>query len=73
MLVEALARDGLDIPVTQARASAATLGGIEDGCTAVSPGALLYGLSPVEPGLASLTGLRPVRAMSISDATRAVE
>lgn len=61
-LVEALARDGLAIPVTQARASAALLGGIEDGCTAVSPGALLYGLSPVEPGLATPTGLRPVLA-----------
>lgn len=61
-LVEALVRDGLDIPITQARASAALLAGIDDGCTAVSPGALLYGLSPVEPGLASPTGLRPVLA-----------
>ena len=61
-LVEALARDGLAIPITQARASAALLAGIEDCCTAVSPGALIYGLSPVEPGLASPTGLRPVLA-----------
>jgi alanine racemase len=61
-LVEALARDGLAIPITQARASAALLAGIEDDCTAVSPGALIYGLSPVEPGLASPTGLRPVLA-----------
>jgi alanine racemase len=62
-LVEALARDGLAIPITQARASAALLARVEDDCcTAVSPGALIYGLSPVEPGLASPTGLRPVLA-----------
>jgi alanine racemase len=61
-LVAALARDGLDVPVTQARASAALLTGITDRCTAVSPGALLYGLAPTDPGLADLPGLRPVMA-----------
>jgi alanine racemase len=61
-LAKGLARDGLVIPVTQARASAALLAGIEDDCTAVSPGALLYGLSPVDAGLVSLPGLRPVLA-----------
>jgi alanine racemase len=59
-LVAGLARNGLAIPITQARASAALLAGIEDRCTAVSRGALLYGLSPVEAELVSPTGLRPV-------------
>lgn len=61
-LVSALAKDGLLIPVTQARASAALLTGIEDRCTAVSPGGLLYGLAPVNPGLADTSALRPVMA-----------
>jgi alanine racemase len=61
-LVAALARDGLAIPVTQARASAALLAGVEDRCTAISPGGLLYGLSPVKPGLADIPPLRPVMA-----------
>ncbi len=59
-LVTGLADAGLTIPITQARASAALLTGIEDGCSAVSPGALLYGLSPVNPGLADISALRPV-------------
>ena len=61
-LVAALARDGLVIPVTQASASAALLTGIADRCTAVSPGALLYGLAPIERGLTSLPDLQPVMA-----------
>jgi len=61
-LVQALASDGVVIPITQARASAAVLTAIEDGCSAVSPGALLYGLSPVAPDLAAATGLTPVLA-----------
>lgn len=61
-LIKNLARDGLEIPITQARASAALLAGIEDGCTAVSPGALIHGLSPVEPNVGSARGLRPVLA-----------
>lgn len=61
-LVAALARDGLAIPVTQAGASSALLAGIADRCTAVSPGALLYGLAPMERGLTSLPDLRPVMA-----------
>lgn len=59
-LATGLADAGLTIPITQARASAALLTGIEDGCSAVSPGALLYGLSPVNPGLADNSALRPV-------------
>ena len=61
-LLAALARDGLAIPVTQASASAALLAGITDRCTAVSPGALLYGLAPVDAGLVELPDLRPVMA-----------
>jgi alanine racemase len=61
-LVAALARDGLSIPVTQASASAALLAGIVDRCTAVSPGAFLYGLAPIDNGLAQLPDLRPVMA-----------
>jgi alanine racemase len=60
-LVAALAKDGLTIPMTQARASAALLAGLEDGCTAVSPGSLLYGVSPVR-GLGEIAALRPVMA-----------
>jgi alanine racemase len=59
-LVAKLATAGLTIPVTQARASAALLAGIEDSCTAVSPGAFLYGLSPLVPGIADTSALRPV-------------
>ena len=59
-LVARLAKAGLTIPITQARASAALLSGIEDLCSAVSPGAMLYGLSPVSPGLADTSALRPV-------------
>lgn len=61
-LVAELAAAGLSIPVTQARASAALLAGIDDNCTAVSPGALLYGLSPVDADLADRSALRPVMA-----------
>lgn len=61
-LVAVLARDGLAIPVTQASASAALLAGITDQCTAVSPGAFLYGLAPVDADLVDLPDLRPVMA-----------
>ncbi|MGI9476696.1 MAG: alanine racemase, partial [Hyphomicrobiaceae bacterium] len=59
-LIAGLTRQGLAVPMTQARASAALLAGIEDSCTAVSPGAFLYGLSPLDPGLADTAALRPV-------------
>lgn len=61
-LVAALEGDGLTIPVTQARASAAIVTGIEDRCTAVCPGGILYGNSPVEGGLGDRAGFRPVMA-----------
>jgi alanine racemase len=59
-LVAGLANAGLTIPITQARASGALLASIEDSCTAVSPGALLFGLSPLVPGIADTSALRPV-------------
>ena len=58
-LVAALAKKGLSIPVTQARASAAIVAGIDDDCTAVCPGALLYGNTPVK-GVGDASGFRPV-------------
>lgn len=44
-LIDDLARDGLQIPVTQVRASNGILEQLKDRCTAVSPGALLYGMT----------------------------
>jgi alanine racemase len=38
------------------------LTGIVDQCSAVSPGALLYGLAPINPGLVALPALSPVMA-----------
>lgn len=60
-LVGTLARDGLTIPFTQARASAAIVAGIEDSCTAVCPGGILYGNSPVK-GIGDASAFRPVMA-----------
>ena len=59
-LIAKLERSGLQVPVTQSRASAALLAGLQDRCSAVSPGAMLYGLSPVDPELADASGLQPV-------------
>ena len=61
-LVRALATDGIEIPVTQAMASTCLLAGLTDHCTAVCPGHLLYGLSPLAPGVADMAGFRPVLA-----------
>ncbi|MDD9903159.1 MAG: alanine racemase [Rhodospirillaceae bacterium] len=51
---------GLDIPVTQAVASANLMVGHMDGSNAICPGALLYGLSAVNPDLAPIEPFRPV-------------
>ena len=51
---------GLDIPVTQAVASANLMVGHMDGSNAICPGALLYGLPAVNPDLASIGPYRPV-------------
>jgi len=51
---------GLDIPVTQAVASANLMVGHMDGSNAICPGALLYGLGAVDPDLAPIGPYRPV-------------
>ena len=58
-LVATLTQEGLTIPITQARASAAIVAGIEDSCTAVCPGGILYGNSPVK-GIGDASAYRPV-------------
>lgn len=60
-LIAALADKGLEVPVTQARASSCVLAGLEDQCNAVCMGHAFYGLSPYgEDGIADLSRLRPV-------------
>ena len=59
-LLEELAADGIEIPITQAQASASIVTGIPDACTAICPGHALYGLSPVDATLESRAQLRPV-------------
>ncbi|PPR63713.1 MAG: Alanine racemase 1 [Alphaproteobacteria bacterium MarineAlpha4_Bin2] len=59
-LNERLRENGLEIPVTQAVASANLMVGHMDGSNAICPGALLYGLSAVNPDLANIEPFRPV-------------
>jgi alanine racemase len=59
-LVEALAVGGLDIEVTQALSSAGLLAGLDDGCTAVCPGHVLYGLPATAPEAVDHSAFRPV-------------
>ena len=59
-LIARLRDDGVDIPVTQAVASSNLMVGYMDGCNAISPGHLLYGLPSVEPDLAPIAPFRPV-------------
>jgi alanine racemase len=59
-LREALARDRLLPPITQARSSAGILAGLEDGCNAVCPGHALYGLPAAAPEIVDASALRPV-------------
>ena len=59
-LVAALAAAGMGFPVTQAKNSACLLAGLKDRCTAVSPGHLLYGLSPGAADLFDTSAFRPV-------------
>ena len=60
-LLRTLKASGFDIPVTQARASACLLGGLDDSCNAINPGAMLYGRSPLQTGLSDIeVHLRPV-------------
>lgn len=59
-LNDRLREGGLDIPVTQAVASANLMVGHMDGSNSICPGALLYGLSAVNPDLAPIEPFRPV-------------
>ena len=59
-LVGRLAREGPDVAVTQARASAAVVAGIKDRCNAVCVGHVLYGLCPTAPGVVDMAGFEPV-------------
>ena len=59
-LVRDLKAAGIDPPVTQALASSALLIGWRDDLSAVCPGHVLYGLSPVVGDLAGIAPFRPV-------------
>ena len=59
-LIADLAASGLEIPVTQAISSAGIAAGLTDGCNAVAPGSLLYGLAPVAPDVGDMSGFRTV-------------
>lgn len=58
--VAALERAGHVIGTTQASSSAGALAGIDDGCSAVCPGHILYGIPPAAEELVSTSGFRPV-------------
>jgi alanine racemase len=62
-LIDDLARDGLRIPVTQVRASNGILDQLKDHCTAVSPGALLYGMTGEAAGATPV--MRAIRSRLI--------
>lgn len=64
-LREALAEEGLLPPLTQACSSAGILARLEDGCNAVCPGHVLYGLPAAAPEVVDASAFRPVlRAVS---------
>jgi len=59
-LVDAFARSGVELEVTQALSSAGILAGLDDGCNAVCPGHVLYGLPPASPEVVDCSAFRPV-------------
>ena len=59
-VMDRLEDSGIEVPVTQALASSAVLAGLDDGCNTVCVGHLLFGLSPLDPGLARKADFRPV-------------
>jgi alanine racemase len=59
-LVESLARSGVELEVTQALSSAGILAGLDDRCTAVCPGHILYGLPPASHEAVDSSAFRPV-------------
>jgi alanine racemase len=61
-LLKVLADNGLEVPVSQARASAAIIAGLDDALSAVCPGGLLYGKSPLDDEFGGAAEFRPVLA-----------
>jgi len=61
-LITDLANAGMRFAITQARASAGVLSGLEDHCNAVCVGHALYGLSPLDQTLFDPARLRPAVA-----------
>lgn len=59
-IIASLAKRGLNVPVTQARASAGVLMGLEDASNAVCVGHILYGLSPMAAGEVPIAGFEPI-------------
>jgi alanine racemase len=59
-LAGALELSGVELEVTQALSSAGVLAALDDGCTAVCPGHVLYGLPPTAPDIVDLSAFRPV-------------
>jgi alanine racemase len=59
-LIDDLSRSGVEIPITQARASADLVVGLEDKCNAVCVGHALYGLAPITPELWDADAFKPV-------------
>ena len=55
-----LGASGIEVPISQALASSAILAGLESRANAVSPGHLLYGISPVAAELAEIPAFKPV-------------
>ena len=59
-LLDALEKEGIEVAITQALASAGLIAGIESRANAVCPGSLLYGMSPVSDDVAVAGDYRPV-------------
>ena len=58
-LVTSLGAGGLEIPITQAMASSALLVGWNDGCSAVCPGHILFGLNSLDADVTDNFPYRP--------------
>lgn len=59
-LLDQLAKDGIEIPLTQALASTGLLTGFISAANSVCPGSLLYGMCPVDPELCDFSSFQPV-------------
>jgi len=59
-MLEKIEQKGHVIPITQALASSALIMGLDDKCTAICPGHVLYGLSSITEPPASMNEFLPV-------------